>query len=148
MTEAADREWQRDEYTISTDNQRLDIPLIHDFVSNHSYWAQGRKIETVKLALDHSLNFGLYKGNQQIGFARVVTDYCTFAWLADVFIVDEYRGSGLSKWLVEVIMAHPALGGMRRWVLATRDAHGLYRRFGFTELLQPYRWMERFDEDA
>jgi len=147
MTEG-DREWQRGEYTISTNNDRLSIQLIHHFISNQSYWGQGRRIETVQRALENSLNFGLYKNNQQIGFARVVTDYCTFAWLADVFVIDEYRGQGLSKWLMEVIMSHPQLVGMRRWVLATRDAHGLYRQFGFVEMLQPERWMERFDENA
>jgi GNAT superfamily N-acetyltransferase len=147
MTEG-EREWQRGEYTISTNNDRLSIQLVHDFISNQSYWGQGRRIETVQRALENSLNFGLYKKNQQVGFARVVTDYCTFAWLADVFVIDEYRGQGLSKWLMEVIMSHPQLVGMRRWVLATRDAHGLYRQFGFVEMLQPERWMERFDENA
>lgn len=147
MTEG-ECEWQRGEYTISTNNDRLNIQLVHDFISNQSYWGQGRKIETVQRALENSLNFGLYKKNQQIGFARVVTDYCTFAWLADVFVIDDYRGQGLSKWLMEVIMSHPQLAGMRRWVLATRDAHGLYRQFGFAEMMQPERWMERFDENA
>lgn len=147
MTEG-EREWQRGEYTISTNNDRLSIQLVHDFISNQSYWGQGRRIETVQRALENSLNFGLYKKNQQIGFARVVTDYCTFAWLADVFVIDEYRGQGLSKWLMEVIMSHPQLVGMRRWVLATRDAHGLYKQFGFVEMLQRERWMERFDENA
>lgn len=147
MTEG-EREWQRGEYTISTNNDRLSIQLIHDFISNQSYWGQGRRIESVQRALENSLNFGLYKKNQQIGFARVVTDYCTFAWLADVFVIDEYRGQGLSKWLMEVIMSHPQLAGMRRWVLATRDAHGLYKQFGFVEMLQPERWMERLDENA
>jgi GNAT superfamily N-acetyltransferase len=147
MTEG-EREWQRGEYTISTNNDRLSIQLIHDFISNQSYWGRGRRIETVQRALENSLNFGLYKKNQQIGFARVVTDYCTFAWLADVFVIDEYRGQGLSKWLMEVIMSHPQLAGMRRWVLATRDAQGLYRQFGFVDMLQPERWMERFDENA
>lgn len=116
MTEAGKCEWRQAEYTISTDNARLHIWLIHDFISNHSYWARGRKIETVKRALDNSLNFGLYKNNQQIGFARLATDYCTFAWLANVFIVDDNRGRGLSKWLIEVITSYPALGHMRRWV--------------------------------
>ncbi len=148
MTEAGAPKWQRGEYTISADDERLDIRLIHDFIANQSYWAPGRKMDTVQRALENSLNFGVYTNNQQIGFARVVTDYCTFAWLADVFIVSEYRGRGLSKWLMEVIMASPALGGMRRWVLAKRDAHGLYRQFGFTEMHQPERWMERFDENA
>jgi GNAT superfamily N-acetyltransferase len=146
MTDAAGQVWQKGEYIISTDNDRLNIPLIHDFISNQSYWGQGRKVETVQLALNNSLNFGLYKNAHQIGFARVVTDYCTFAWLADVFIVEGYRGAGLSKWLMEVIMNHPRLVNMRRWVLATKDAHGLYGQFGFSPMLQPERWMERFND--
>ena len=145
MTEAREREWKRGEYTISTDNNRLDIRIIHDFISNQSYWAQGRPIQTVQRSLDNSLNFGLYKNNQQIGFARVVTDYATFAWIADVFVLPEYRGQGLSKWLVEVILSHPELQGFRRWVLATKDAHNLYARFGFIPLHRPERWMERPD---
>lgn len=145
MTEAREREWQRGEYTISTDNKRLDIRSIHDFISNQSYWAQGRAIETLQRALDHSLNFGLYKNNRQIAFARVVTDYATFAWVADVFVLSEHRGLGLSKWLMEVILSHPELQGFRRWVLATKDAHGLYARFGFIPLHRPERWMERPD---
>ena len=148
MAVVRERDRRRGEYSISTDNKRLDIPLIHDFISNESYWAQGRKMETVERALENSLNFGLYKDTEQIGFARVVTDYCTFAWLADVYVVNEYRGRGLSKWLMEVVLDHPALKGIRRWVLATRDAHGLYRQFGFTQMEQPERWMERFDENA
>jgi len=145
MTEAREREWQRGEYTISTDNKRLDIQRIHDFVSNQSYWAQGRALETVQRALDNSLNFGLYKNNQLIGFARVVTDYATFAWIADVFVLQEHRGLGLSKWLMEVILSHSELQGFRRWVLATKDAHSLYARFGFIPLHRPERWMERPD---
>ena len=145
MTEACEREWQRDEYTISTDRNRLDIPVIHDFVSNQSYWAQGRTTEVVQRALDNSLNFGLYKNKQQVGFARVVTDYATFAWIADVFVLTEHRGRGLSKWLMEVILSHPQLQGFRRWVLATKDAHSLYARFGFIPLHRPERWMERPD---
>jgi GNAT superfamily N-acetyltransferase len=145
MTEVREREWQRGEYTISTDNKRLDIRRIHDFVSNQSYWAKGRAIETVQRALDNSLNFGLYKDNQLIGFARVVTDYATFAWIADVFVLSEHRGQGLSKWMMEVILSHPEVQGFRRWVLATRDAHGLYARFGFIPLHRPERWMERPD---
>lgn len=121
MAVGRQREWRRGEFTISTDNKCLDIPLIHDFISNQSYWAQGRTMETVQRAVENSLNFGLYKDIEQIGFARVVTDYCTFARLADVFVVNEYRGRGLSKWLMEVILDHPALEGMRRWVLATRE---------------------------
>lgn len=145
MTEAAERAWRRGEYNISTDNERLDLALIHDFISNQSYWGRGRKLETVQRALDHSLNFGIFKNNQQVGFARVVTDFATFAWVADVFILAEHRGQGLAKWLMEAILSHPELQGFRRWVLATKDAHELYRQFGFQELKRPERWMERPD---
>ena len=138
-------EWQRDEYTISTNNDRLNVALIHDYLSNHTYWATGRSIETVRRSIEHSLNFGIYKGDDQIGFARVVTDYATFAWLADVFVLEAFRGHGLAKWLMEVIITHPDLQGFRRWALATKDAHQLYRPFGFGDLLRPERWMERVD---
>lgn len=140
--------WQRGDFLISTDRARLDLGVIHDFVANKSYWGVGRPLEVVKRALDNSLNFGVYRGNEQVGFARVVTDYATFAWLADVFILSEYRGLGLSKWLIEVIVAHPELQGFRRWLLATKDAHELYRPFGFAELAEPKRWMERLDPNA
>jgi GNAT superfamily N-acetyltransferase len=135
--------WQRDDYIICTDKQKLDIEFIHDFLCNKSYWAKGRSLELVERSLENSLNFGLFKQEQQIGFARVVTDYATFAWLADVFVVEEHRGVGLSVWLIEVITSHPELQGFRRWLLATRDAHELYRRFGFEEIAEPKRWMER-----
>jgi len=137
------QEWRQADYVISTDRDRLDLPFIHNFLSNTAYWAQGRSLDLVRRSLDNSLNFGLFHGREQIGFARVVTDYATFAWLADVFIIEDYRGRGLGKWLVEVITTHPRLQGFRRWVLATKDAHELYRRFGFTELKSPERWMER-----
>jgi GNAT superfamily N-acetyltransferase len=137
--------WQRGEYSISTDRSRLDFGLIHDFISNHSYWGAGRAREVVERSIENSLPFGIYKGAEQVGFARIVTDYATFAWVADVFLVPEHRGQGLSKWLMEVIIAHPQLQGFRRWVLATRDAHGLYERFGFIPLHRPERWMERPD---
>ena len=137
--------WHRSEFLISTDRQRLDREMIHDFLSRRSYWAQGRSLEVVNRGIDNSLSFGIYLGERQIGFARVVTDYATFAWLADVFVLDEYRGQGLGKWLIEVILAHPQLQGFRRWALATKDAHELYRPFGFNELMRPERWMERPD---
>ncbi len=139
------REWHRGEFSISTERGRLDLPVIHNFLAKDSYWAQGRGIETVKRSIENSLNFGLYKGGQQIGFARVVTDHATFAWLADVFVLDAYRGRGLGKWLIEVILSHPELQELRRWVLGTKDAHEIYRQFGFSELKQPERWMERPD---
>ncbi len=138
-------EWQRGDYSISTDQSRLDFSLIHDFLSTRSYWAVGRPIEVVRRSIENSLAFGVYKTDWQAGFARVITDYATFAWLADVFVLEEFRGQGLSKWLVETIIAHPELQGLRRWVLATKDAHELYRKFGFDELKRPERWMEKFD---
>ncbi len=145
MKAATAREWKRHQHTISTDDALLDIAVIHDFIANQSYWGQGRTVETVQRALDNSLNFGLYTGKRQIGFARVVTDYATFAWVADVFILEAHRGQGLSKWLMETILEHPELQQFRRWVLATKDAQGLYRQFGFHELKRPERWMERPD---
>ncbi len=142
------QEWRRGEYWISTDRNQLELRLIHEFLSQRSYWALGRSFETMKRSLENSLNFGVYKGEEQIGFARVVTDYATFAWLADVFILEEHRGQGLAKWLLAVITSHPQLQGFRRWVLATSDAHELYRRYGFAELNDPGRWMERFSEGS
>ena len=138
-------EWRRGEYLISTDQERLDVGVIHDYLANTSYWATGRSIETVRRSIENSLAFGLYKGERQVGFARVITDYATFAWLADVFVLEQFRGQGLGKWLIEVIIKHPELQGFRRWVLATKDAHELYRPFGFAELSRPERWMERPD---
>ena len=138
-------EWQRGDYVISTERERLDVDLIHDYLSNSSYWAVGRSVETVRRSIENSLCFGIYKGDEQVGFGRVVTDYATFAWVADVFIRDSFRGRGLGKWLVEVMLAHPELQGFRRWTLATKDAHELYRQYGFTELKRPERWMERRD---
>ena len=136
--------WQRGEYSITTDKSRLDLDVICRFLST-SYWAAGRSIETIRRSIEHSIPFGVYKGNEQVGFARVITDYATFAWIADVFILEEHRGRGLSKWLMEVMISHPELQGFRRWVLATKDAHELYRKYGFTELRLPERWMERHD---
>jgi len=137
------REWHRADYLISTDRQRLDVEFIHNFLSRDAYWAPGRSLETVTRSIENSLNFGLYKADNQIGFARVVTDYATFAWLGDVFVVPEHRGEGLGKWLIESITSVRELGGLRRWLLATRDAHDLYRQFGFTNLSEPERWMEK-----
>ena len=139
--------WHKGEYTISTDKSRLDIGVIHGFL-DASYWAAGRSVETIRRSIDNSLPFGIYTGDQQVGFARVITDHATFAWIADVFVLDQHRGKGLSKWLMEVMLSHPELQGFRRWVLATKDAHELYRRFGFTELTRPERWMERHDPNT
>jgi len=134
-------EWRRGEYSISTDKGRLDVAMIHGFLTM-SYWAAGVPMEVVKRSIEHSLAFGVFKGDQQVGFARIITDYATFAYLGDVFILEPFRGRGLSKWLMEVIVGHPDLQGLRRWVLLTRDAHGLYRQVGFTEPSRPERYME------
>lgn len=118
-------------YTISTDKSRLDLNVIHQFLSQEAYWSPNIPKELVQKAIDNSLCFGIYADNQQVGFARVISDYATFGYLSDVFIVPEHRGKGLSKQLMASIMAHPDLQGLRRWMLITRDAHGLYSQFGF-----------------
>ena len=129
---------------ISADRNRLDLAYVHRYLSEECYWALGRSREIVEKSIANSLNFGVYDGDRQIGFARVVTDYATFAWLCDVFIDAAYRGQGLGKRLVEVVVAHPELQGMRNFILATRDAHELYRRHGgFEPLAAPERWMAR-----
>lgn len=137
-------EIQQGEYIISTDKARLDLPAIHDFLCNRSYWANGITLELVQKSVRGALCFGVYHKDRQIGFARIISDYATIAYLGDVFILEDYRGLGLSKWLMEVITQHPDLQGLRRWILATRDAHGLYEQVGFSPLARPDRWMEKF----
>ncbi len=127
---------------ISTDPARLDVDLIHGFLSRSSYWAAGIPRATVARSLAGSLCFGAHAEGAQIGFARVITDRATFAYLADVFVVEAWRGRGVSKSLVAAVLAHPDLQGLRRFMLATEDAHGLYEQFGFTPLASPERWME------
>lgn len=139
---------QKSEYTISTDQSRLDVGLIHTFLSEESYWARERTEEQTRTAIENSICFGLYNGDKQIGFARVVSDKATFAYVGDVFVLSEYRGQGLSKWLMQEIVDHPELQGLRRWVLATRDAHGLYEQFEFAPLRHPDRWMEKTAPNA
>jgi N-acetylglutamate synthase-like GNAT family acetyltransferase len=135
-------------YIISTEAQKMDVEVIYNYLSR-SYWAEGRTKSTVEKSLRHSLNFGVFDEiGAQVGFARVITDYATFAYLADVFILEEHRGKGLSKRLMQTIMEHPDLQGLRRWTLATRDAHGLYAQFGFTPLPKPELWMQIFDATA
>ena len=139
-------EHRRDDYTISTDKTRLDVDLVWDFLCHTSYWAQGRSLATIQRSIEHSLCFGVYTGDHQVGFARVVTDHATFAWLCDVFILESHRGQGLGKWLVECVVAHPELQGLRLFLLATSNAHELYRRYGgFQQVPVPEKWMIRRD---
>jgi GNAT superfamily N-acetyltransferase len=135
---------KREGFTISTDPARLDRALIHGFLTT-SYWAKGIPRETVDRSIEGALCFGLYENGRQVGFARVITDTATFAYLADVFVLESHRGRGLAAWLMETIVAHPDLQGLRRWMLLTRDAHPLYRKVGFAELARPERVMEKVD---
>lgn len=139
-------EWTRGDYTISTDRRRLDLDVIHGFLVR-SYWAEGRARERVALAIENSLPFGVYHRDAQVGFARVVTDCVVIAFLADVFILEEHRGNGLGGWLVEVVTSLPELQSVRRWLLGTRDAHELYRKFGFGEPA-PGILMERLNRES
>jgi GNAT superfamily N-acetyltransferase len=139
--------WSQGDYEISTDPARIDTVLVHRFLTD-SYWAKGIPAETVKTSIENSICFGVYFGRQQVGFARVISDLATFAYLADVFVIPDYRGRGLSRWLMECIVSHPGLQGLRRWMLVTKDAHGLYAKFGFTPLKSPESWMEIHSPDV
>lgn len=141
-------EWTNGDYIIDTDKKRLQVDVIQKFLEEDSYWAQGRTIEQTRRAIENSVCFGLYREEKQIGFARVISDFATFAYLGDVFVLEAFRGRGLSKWLMETIISHPELQGLRRWVLATRDAHTLYEKYGFHALKFPERWMEKPAPDA
>jgi len=133
---------QRDGYIISTDKSRLDVAAIHAYLTR-SYWSPGIPKEIVERAIAGSLCFGLFtERGEQVGFARMITDAATFAYLADVYVLEEHRGKGLAKWMMETILAHPSLQGLRRILLATRDAHGLYAPFGFKPLARPEGYME------
>lgn len=131
-------------FDISTDQSRLNFDLIYNYLNNDSYWARGIPAEKLRSAISNSFCFGVYQQAGQAGFARVITDKATFAYICDVFILPEFRGLGLSKWLIQTITGHPELQGLRRWSLATADAHGLYSQFGFTQISRPDRWMEMF----
>jgi GNAT superfamily N-acetyltransferase len=128
-------------FRISTNKELLDREMICQYISKESYWSKGIPAEKVYTSIDNSMCFGIYKDEQQVGFARVVTDKATFAYLCDVFVLEKLRGQGLSKWLVQNILAHDELQGFRRWLLATNDAHGLYSQFGFTPITNPEKWM-------
>jgi GNAT superfamily N-acetyltransferase len=141
-------EVQQGEYIISTDKKMLDLSVIHDYLSNRAYWAIGRSEELVSTSIEHSLCFGVHESDgSQVGFARVVTDYATFAWICDVFILESHRAKGLGKWLVKTIVSHPELENLQHQLLATREAHSLYSKYGgFKQLQNLDRWMERILE--
>lgn len=135
------QEFEKEDYIISTDPNKLQLNVIHGFLSK-TYWAPNISLEKVKISMDNSYCFGVYKNEEQIGFARLITDYATFAYLADVFILEEFRGKGLSKWLMQIIVDSPAVQGLRSWMLKTKDAHGLYKQFNFSKPINPERVME------
>jgi GNAT superfamily N-acetyltransferase len=138
-------EHRRDQFLVSTDRARLDLDMIHGFLTN-CYWANGVPREVVERSIEHALCFGVYDGSgAQVGFARVISDFATIAYVGDVFVLDTHRGRGLGKWLMECITQHPALQGLRRWILTTRDAHGLYAQVGFAPVKAPERYMELHD---
>ena len=141
-------EQRRGEFLLSTDRRRLDVDVVHGFLTN-CYWAKGIPRETVARSIEHALCFGIYDSSgAQVGFARVISDYATYAYLGDVFVLDRCRGRGLGKWMMECIVGHRALQGLRRWTLLTRDAHQLYAQFGFTALKSPERYMELHRPDV
>jgi GNAT superfamily N-acetyltransferase len=135
-------EYRRGEFLISTNRERLSLDVVHGFLTN-CYWAKGIPREVVAQSIENALCFGIYDGWSQIGFARVISDFATFAYIGDVFVLETHRGRGLGKWLMQCITEHPALQNLRRWILTTRDAHGLYSQFGFTPVKAPERFMER-----
>jgi GNAT superfamily N-acetyltransferase len=138
------QEYRKDNFLVSTDPARLDVAAIHAYLTR-AYWATGRTREVIAQSIENSLNFGLFDGDRQIGLARVVTDYVLYAYLCDVYVLEEYRGRGLGKWLLSCMMSYPGMSSLRLFTLRTRDAHGLYRQFGFTELSAPDRNMEIFN---
>ena len=136
-----------DDYRVTTNQSEMDVEAIHQYLTN-SYWSAGLPLETLRKALQNSFCFAALKGNEQIGFARLITDYTTFAYLADVYILEAHQGKGLSKMLLDEIFKHPKLDGLRRIMLATRDAHGLYEKFGFSKLSNPDIFMENWNPDV
>ena len=142
------RTTHRNEYTISTDKDKLDIVSIHKFLANETDWANKIPIETLKKSIENSLDFGLYYKNKQIGFARIISDYSTIAYLGDVYILEAHRGNGLSKWLLNEIMQHPNLQGLRRWILLTNTAEWLYKKFGFKNVANPEFYMEKHNPNV
>ena len=141
-------QWQKEKYLITTDAAKVDIDVVHRFLSEQSSWAKNIPRETVARSVRHSLCFSVLHEGTLIGFARVVSDHATVAYVGDVFVLPAHRGQGLSNWLMECITAHPDLHDLRRWMLATADAHSLYAKFGFAAMKAPERWMEKHDKDV
>jgi GNAT superfamily N-acetyltransferase len=141
------REYRKGEFTVSTDHERINLDVVHGFLTE-CYWAKGVPREAVARSIENALCFGVYAENKQIGFARVISDYATYAYIGDVFVLEPFRGRGLGKWLMECIMQHPRLQGLRRWSLVTSDAHGLYAQFGFEPLKKPQNYMELHRPDV
>ncbi len=137
-----------DDYLITTDKKKMDIVAIHDFLSNYSGWSKHILIDKVKVSIDNSLNFGLFHKNRQIGYARVISDFSTIAYLGDVYILENYRGKGLSNKLMNEVMCHPNLQGLRRWILLTSTATWLYKKYNFTNLAKPEIYMELYNPDV
>jgi GNAT superfamily N-acetyltransferase len=140
-------QWRLHDYLLTTDPGAVDIGAVHAFL-HQSYWARGVPLDVVKRSLEHSLSFTLLRDQRLVGFARVITDYATFAYVTDVFVLPDYRGQGLATWMMSCILAHPELQGFRRWCLATRDAHNVYAHVGFARTTIPERWMEKLDPDV
>ena len=137
-----DESFAKKGFAISTDKDLLDLEMIYNYLGKESYWSKGIAVERVHTSIANSMCFGVYADGKQVGFARVVTDKAIFAYLCDVFVLDSHKGLGLSKWLLQTIRNHPELQGLKRWMLATADAHGLYKQFGFGPLTKPDNWMD------
>ena len=141
------REYCKGEFTVSTDRERIDLDVVHGFLTE-CYWAKGVSRDVVARSIENSLCFGVYSEGKQVGFARVISDYATYAYIGDVFLLEPFRGRGLGKWMMECVIEHPRLQGLRRWSLVTRDAHGLYSQLGFTPLKKPQNYMEIHRRDV
>ncbi len=138
----------KDGFCISTEMDKLDLAAVHKYLSKSAYWCLGIPKDRVEKAAKHSLNFGMYKDEEQIGYARIISDFSSIAYLGDVYVLEPHRGNGLSKWLMQIIMGHPELQGLRRWILLTGNAHELYKKYGWKEIENPDVWMEINDKDV